>query len=182
MNSGRVWQTFSTLEGRLPSQWSEQPSDVRALFNPALVSLVVHSCADGFQSKTKVGLPFDLAFLATPLALSEKVRSELPQRTNTGMGKWLLLRPETRLTALRLCTRWAPVTRSGVLFGAASGLLTMERGTIRPAKVTPKHLAQVLEGAGDAVGKCIGAAGFAGKWFASQGSAKAVWTLFGGVP
>lgn len=69
--------------------WSERPPEQARLLNPAFLGTTVWSCAKGYASIDKHGLPYALSFMVVPIVLHKATRECLPRTPRTSMASWL---------------------------------------------------------------------------------------------
>jgi hypothetical protein len=156
---------------------STRPVEEQALFNPALLALMMRRAAEEHEQRAGGRLlPVMLTYLAAPLALHGPTRRQLPTYVTTQMGEWIRNHPDAsaglavRVRALR------PLVSAGLTMGLRHGLLIGEPGALRAAALRrrPRGMTRSAE-----VDACIDKSGFLGRWFAEQPDALTLLALWG---
>lgn len=163
------------------TRWEDQPSEVARVLNPAYLGLVLWSVARGYSAGHPAGLPYALAFVATPVVLHRRTRETLPRAVRTSLAAWINENPAARVGFRERARGLAPFVREGILYAAASGLLEVVEARLVPA-ATPKTLKPYLREATEEVTASLKRAEFVGKWFESVNSASTVLALWGVIP
>ena len=157
--------------------------DIIAATNPAHVGLVLYQFVLGYEKAANTGPEFSLAFLPTPLALSERI-SQTFQGTNasTGLVRWYLSDPSLQMMIsdeLRACV---PITRNALIFALNSGVLVLrESGRVNTVAARLKKQPR------DATGlppqqRPLSIASRLGQWCGRLGTAEAVFSILGVRP
>lgn len=110
-------------------------TDVFAVTNPALCTLMLWSYCKDYVQHDERGCEHPLLFIPVPFALSRKVRDTL-QGTNasTGFLNWVQRNPQLALDFPTLLENTAGVTRAGLMFALAHDVLVMDdEGRFRPS-------------------------------------------------
>ncbi|WP_260848438.1 three component ABC system middle component [Streptomyces sp. SLBN-118] len=66
------------------------------MLNPALISAVLATAADGYRKESDHGMPWPLSFVVAPLVLHRKTRMALPSNTRTHLTSWTSRNPVLR--------------------------------------------------------------------------------------
>ncbi|ADO69776.1 three component ABC system middle component [Stigmatella aurantiaca] len=111
-------------------------SDVYAMTNPALCSLIICSFLEGHEASSGRGAEFPLLFLPIPLVLSETSRNTFSKtNSRTGFFTWIQRNPEILIDLAARINRTATYSREGLLFGARYRMLAGDNeGGMRTAK------------------------------------------------
>ncbi|MGW6294223.1 MULTISPECIES: three component ABC system middle component [unclassified Streptomyces] len=158
--------------------WSEQPSVVAAMLNPALIAALLASTAEGHAKETSQGVPVVLSFVAAPLALHRGTREALPASTATHLATWVSRNPVLRAGLPQRAVSLVEPVRAGIRFGLAHDVLSLDRDRLsavprkRPRGVRPPpQLNEVLR-----------KANLVGRWLAKTDSPATVLALLGVAP
>lgn len=154
-----------------------QPFEEEALFNPALLALVVRGAAAEYgQRSGGRGLPTALAYVIAPLTLHGPTRRTLPSSVAAQMGEWIRAHPEAMLGLADRARALRPLVSAGIRLGLVHGLLNGQDGTLEanPLPRRPRNMARSQE-----VDACFVKAGFLGRWFAEQPNATTTMALWG---
>jgi len=157
--------------------WTDRPPIVAAMLNPALITAILASAADGYRKESGRALPWPLAFIIAPLVLHRATRQALPSSTRTHLATWTSRNPVLRAGFPPRAQGLVQPIREGLRFGLSHGVLTLEddglHGRIRtPRKFQmPDELAEILR-----------RAGFAGRWLAKIDNTATVFAVLGVAP
>lgn len=161
--------------------WSERPLEERALFNPAFVAAVLHEATAGYESESKQGLPFALAFLVSPVAMLSLYRDSLPSRKDSSLAAWLQAHSDLRLKFADVAAAMAPAVREGILFGTTKKVLELDGSALKShsfRRGTPSLIGQSTP----EVQEILGKAKFIGRWYANAGTVETIMVLWGVRP
>lgn len=162
-------------------RWSDRPFEERALFNPAFMAAVLHEAIDGYEGETDKGLPFALAFLVSPVALSSLFRNSLPTRKDSSLAAWLQNHPDLRLKLADIAVAMAPVVRDGILFGATKKVLQLDGAELKSGSFKRGTLSLVGQSTTE-VQEILAKARFVGRWYANAGTVETIMVLWGVRP
>ncbi|MFD5907006.1 three component ABC system middle component [Streptomyces microflavus] len=158
--------------------WSERPSVVAAMLNPALIAALLATTAEGHAKETGQGVPVVLSFVATPLVLHKGTREALPASTATHLATWVSRNPVLRAGLPQRAVSLVEPVRAGIRFGLAHGVLSIDEDRLsaiprrRPRGVRPPHqLNEILR-----------KANLVGRWLAKTDSPATVLALLGVAP
>jgi hypothetical protein len=153
-----------------------RPAERDALYNPALIALILAQAATDHEKRSGTGLPFSLAFLVAPIVLHGPTRSALPRQARKKMGEWLELHPVLRAGLARRATSLAPSVRAGVRYGLRGGAVALTDGVLTaPSKPKVKGKNIMLS---DEVSDILKQANYVGGWFAMNGTPAAIYALW----
>lgn len=169
--------------------WSERPTEVANLLNPAFAGALLRTSVDGYFDESKSGMPFEIAFLVLPFCLHTGTVTRLPQSaTATPLHTWLQ-RDENRDVLISVADRVAtliPFTREAILFATSRDVLIfddanrLQGGAVKWPKLT--SYSNSYRNSGSEVKEAIRQAEFVGRWFALAGSTEFVFTILGVRP
>jgi hypothetical protein len=151
------------------------------LFNPAFIAALLHRAIGGFERETQQGIPLPLLYLVPPVALVRATRQLLPGRVDTSLPGWLQEHPEVRLQFAENARALVPVTRDGLLFGVARGVIFIDGDRIRQ-KPFPHGAAAAMGRNTKDFQEVLNRANFVGRWYAHAGSQQTIMTFWGVRP
>ncbi|MER5984657.1 three component ABC system middle component [Streptomyces sp. NPDC001787] len=158
--------------------WSERPSVVAAMLNPALVAALLAATAEGHAKETGQGVPVVLSFVTAPLVLHRGSREALPASTATHLATWVSRNPVLRAGLPQRAVSLVEPVRAGIRFGLSHDVLDIELGRLstvarkRPRGVRPPpQLNEILR-----------KANLVGRWLAKTDSPATVLALLGVAP
>ena len=160
----------------------ERSIEEARLFNPGFLSLLVWSATRSYEAETGDSFPFELTFVALPIALHKRSRDLLPRSTRTSLTAWLEENPELRVGFADRARGLAPFVREAVLFGTIQGLVSIGEDGRLIAADRPRTLTQYLRSSSDEVRDCEKRSGFLGKWLGTAGTPTTVMALLGVAP
>lgn len=143
-----------------------RPFEEEALFNPALLVLLVRSAANEHEQRSSGRLlPTPLVYLLVPLALHGPTRRSLPRNVTAQMGEWIRSHPEALIGLDTRARALLGYTSAGLRLGLAHGALVARDSAIAagPLRRRPPGMARTAE-----VDECVDKAGFLGRWFSEQ--------------
>jgi hypothetical protein len=155
--------------------WQDRQPDFANLFNPAFLALVVHACCTGYEEKTTSGMPFTLAFVAVPVAVTPSIQRRLPSRTTTRLSKWLADNPHLKSDAVASASVLVPFIREALALGLQESALALEGQKLIPGQLR----VSARDEACAANEVHIRSARFIGKWLAGVGPEADVFLQFG---
>lgn len=140
-------------------------SESDALFNPAFCALLLHRACAGYSARADQPMPVIYAFLILPSALHKPTRDELPGSTAALMWPWLREHPLLTMDFADRARRFRPYTAAAIRYGLTHSILVSSPGAL--AAGTIRRRPRTLHLTSDWLA-CHKAAGFFGKWFASN--------------
>lgn len=159
--------------------WSERPSELAHLLNPAFCCIVVTSSLIGYMGIHPEGIPYPMVFLVLPVVLHKPTRNSLPPNTRTSLAAWMHEHSESRVLFYERLISLKPFTREALLFGLSHDWLALDPNGLLQARLTDRQLTSQLQKLGYEPKECAMRARFLGRWFASGSSAPAVMATWG---
>jgi len=154
-----------------------RPVEEEALFNPALLSVLLHHAA-GEHARRSEGraLPTILVYLIVPLALHGPTRRALPANVTAQMGEWIRAHPEALAGLHARAQSLRPHVSSAVSFALTHDVLRAGPEGVRAGSLQrrPRGMPRSAE-----VDECVAKAGFLGRWFSEQGDPLTTLALWG---
>lgn len=136
--------------------WLQRSPVPAAMFNPALIAVVLAATAHQYEDKSGFPMPWPMSYLVPPMVLHEPTRTALPKTSSTSLPKWV--GDQAILTAgfPARAQHLAPHVREGLRFGLREKMLELAlQGTAlqcsqlpKTTKNTPGDLASIVRGAG----------------------------------
>jgi hypothetical protein len=164
------------------SAWVDRTSEEARLFNPSFLGLLVWSATAGYMQATRMGLPFELVFVALPLSLHKPTRDALPRNQRTSLPAWLDENSHLRVGFVERTKGLLPFVREAVLFGAHHGLITISDGGRLEPSPRPRTLTRYTSEVTEDVRDCLRRAEFLGRWFGTAGTSATIMALWGIAP
>ncbi|SHE52338.1 hypothetical protein SAMN04487965_0074 [Microbulbifer donghaiensis] len=157
-------------------RWSQRPTEIRNLFNPAFCGLILFRAMQGYEEVEPCGMHFSLALLILPLCLHKDSREVITGNSRSYLLKITETNPQIQVGFADRVTAMLPYTFEG--FG-----LLMERGCISVTddgrlQTVPGKVRKSVTGT-DETKSCQRAARFAGKEFARIVDRATIYTTFG---
>ena len=162
--------------------WSERPTELANLLNPAFTGAVLRFAVAGYLKEAQGGMPFELAFLVFPFCLHRATRSRLPRAVSTLLHTWLQENRDVLVLFPERSRSLVPFTKEAVLFACQREVLTVDdAGLLRPGDASLKGIT-AYKTASDEVKEATSRAEFVGRWFALSGTPVTIYTLLGVRP
>lgn len=157
-------------------QWDDRTAAVADMLNPALIAAITAAAATEYERRGGATMPFEFAFLITPLVLHGETREQLPNRIDSHMSKWAIDH-QVIIAGFgpRACALVEPV-REGLRFGLRHGILSLADGTLT-GHLPSRRPAQV----GD-IRQIYAKAGFVGRWLTQLEGPATAFALLGVTP
>jgi hypothetical protein len=168
--------TATVTRGRTDIPW---PNESLALFNPALISLLLRELSNGYSRERGQGLPVAYAFVFVPAALHHNVRAALPRTVKTPMSVWTTDQPGALYSFSGGARGLVPHVARGIVFGQRHGVILGARGALLPGEITRKRKGHPES---DEVKECLKAAHFLGRWAAQESDVASVFAFWGVRP
>lgn len=167
------------------SPWSERPTEVANLLNPAFIGALLRTTVKAYVDETQRGMPFEVAFLVLPFCLHPTTANRLPARAaSTPLHTWLQ-REENRDVLVGIGERSSalvPFTREALLFASLRGVIVFDdAGLLRPGVVNLRGITG-YRSSGEEVRQALRCAEFMGRWFALAGTTETIFTILGVRP
>lgn len=103
--------------------WSERPTELAYLLNPAFCGLILHEFFHEYQQATDRDVPYALAFLPLPIVLPARIRETLPGARQ--LQSWITANGPVRIELGRMTRDMLPFTREAVMFLAQRSLVQL---------------------------------------------------------
>ena len=107
-------------------QWTERPTEVAHLFNPAFCATVLAYAGRGFNAEASAGLPWLLTFIVVPLILHKATRKVSPTMKTTKFHSWIERNPSIRVGFPERARSMVPHVREAIIFGVSTGVLVCD--------------------------------------------------------
>jgi hypothetical protein len=161
-------------------QWSDRPSVVQNLFNPAFCGLLLWEALQGYND---TGMDYSLSYLILPIVLHRGIRHALPSSVRTTLIRWIQTHPEFAILLPKLIGSMAPFTAEGLLWAANADALMFagDDGRLLSLRKAPLEN-DIPDDRIFEVSDCVYKARFLGKWFARSGSPTVVFASLGVRP
>ena len=158
-------------------QWSERPTEVAHLFNPAFCATVLAYAARGFVAERADGLPWLLTFVLLPLVLHKSTRAVSPTTKRSKFHTWVERNPAIRVGFPERARSMVPHVREAIIFGTSAGLLICDTsGNIFVGPALPK---KEIKTDSEEVQECYRRARTLGAVLASGGADHTVLAMLG---
>lgn len=162
--------------------WTERPTEVANLLNPAFTGAALRLAVAGYFGEAKAGMPFELAFLVLPFALHGATRSRLPRAVSTLLHTWLQENRDVVVQFPERTQSLVPFTREAIVFNCQRDVLALDdEGAIHPGEAKLKKVAS-YKTISNEIKEVLSRAEFVGRWFALSGSPVTILTLLGVRP
>lgn len=157
----------------------QESQEARRFLNPAFVSTVLASSANGYQEVSGERLPFSLAYLVTPLILHAETRRALPTTLATKLASWAAKNDQIVSRLQRRAGLLTAYTGQALLVGTNGGILSFDADVTIGANYTEKQLIKYANAASPEVTDILKRALFVGRWFGASGGQVPVATALG---
>ena len=162
--------------------WAERPTEVANLLNPAFTGAALRMAVSGYFRESKVGMPFELAFLVFPIALHGATRSRLPRAVSTLLHTWLQENRDVVVQFPERTRSLVPFTKEAIVFACQRGVLTVDdEGALHAGDAPLKKVAS-YKTVSEEIKETLNRAEFVGRWFALSGTPVTILTLLGVRP
>jgi hypothetical protein len=119
--------------------WTDRPSEVAHLFNPAFCATVLGYAARGFAEERAAGFPWLLAYIVIPLVLHKSTREVTPTTKRTKFHTWVERNPAIRIGFAERARNMVPHVREAIIFGASAGFLVVDpKGNVFAGSAIPR--------------------------------------------
>jgi hypothetical protein len=157
--------------------WTDRPTEIANLLNPAFCALLLAQAVRGYQEETTAGLPYPLAFLILPLILHKPTREALPNSIASRMHPWLESHQQAQVGFAERCISVCEHTKEGLIYGAARRMLRVR--TDARLEVTAQRMRRPTWPTDSEPLACYEAARFVGRWLAHAGHTATIFTIWG---
>lgn len=160
--------------------WTERPTEVANLLNPAFLAVLIRDAVKDYQKKSGSAMSYSLPFIVLPIVLHISTREKLPSTTQTALHVWLERTPDVRISFPSRAQRLAPFVREAILFGLQRGIFQInDSGDLAD---TNKRLGTLPGPESTDHQQCRKQAKFLGRWFAKLNDAETIYTMWGVRP
>lgn len=159
------------------SSWDLRSPAVATMLNPALIAAILTSAAERYESVSAKGMPWELAFIITPLVLHRGSRETLPSTRRAHIPKWVGDNPLLLSGFPERAHAMVPHVREGVRYAVNQQTISIDNGRFfgsLPATKRPP--------ADGDIQSIVHAAGFLGGWFTKSESTSTIYAMFGVTP
>ncbi|GAB3533832.1 hypothetical protein GCM10027403_08470 [Arthrobacter tecti] len=158
--------------------WDDRSWVTANMLNPAVIAVIIVSAANMYEEHSGDPMPWELIFLAVPMALHRDTRESLPTRINSYAAKWVYENATLQASFPGRISGMLPYSREGLRYALRSGALTLVNdGRLRGTPQWKLHKERDRE-----LAIIIGKAAFLGRWFAHTGTPATLFALFGVAP
>lgn len=158
--------------------WDNRSWVTSSMLNPAVVAVIIVAAANMYEEHSGEPMPWELIFLAVPMALHRDTRESLPTRINSYAAKWVGDNATLQASFPRRVASMIPYAREGLRYGLRTGgLILLDDGRLRGAARWKLHKERDKE-----LSVIIGKSAFLGRWFAHTGTPATLFALFGVAP
>lgn len=159
------------------ANWDNRSWVTANMINPAFVATALVATANMYENQSGDAMPWELAFLATPMALHRDTREALPSRIDSYASKWVTENSILLASLPKRVASMRPYTREGLRYGLRSGALEIVGNRLRGHSTWKLNKNRDIE-----LTYIIQRAAFLGRWFAAAGSPATLYALFGVTP
>lgn len=158
-------------------KWAERSPVAAAMLNPALIAAILATAAEDYRKESGRGMPWELAFIVSPLVLHRATREALPSSIRTHLANWISANPALHAGFPSRARNLTAPIKEGLRFGLTHRILTLEGAVLlgqikRPRGFsTPDELRDLLR-----------PARLAGRWLSKADATSTVFALFGVAP
>lgn len=157
--------------------WDFRSSVVASMLNPALIAAVLVAAAERHETVSGKPLPFELAFVITPLVLHKDTREALPNRRTSQLPNWVADHPTLRAGFPSRSRQMVPFVREGLRFSLRHEVCELTAdGGVRGALKSARKPAE-----GGDIAQIVLKAGFLGGWLTKWDS-PTIYALLGIQP
>ncbi|MFE6384616.1 three component ABC system middle component [Streptomyces roseolus] len=158
--------------------WADRHPIAAAMLNPALISAVLATAAQGYHKESEQGMPWALGFIAAPMVLHRSTRQALPASTRTHLATWAGRNPVIRAGFPARAQALTDAVKEGTRFGLAHGALALEpQGRLRSTFRRPRGFNPPAE-----LDQILRKASLTGRWLAKAESPATVFAVLGVAP
>lgn len=160
------------------ANWENRSWVTANMINPAFVATILVAATEMYENESGDCMPWELVFLAAPMALHRDTREALPNRINSYASKWVTENSALLASLPKRVVSMRPYTREGLRYALRAGSLEVVEGDRLRGRSAWK-----LDKDRDAeLAYIIQRAAFLGRWFAAAGSPATLYALFGVTP
>ncbi|WP_405785698.1 three component ABC system middle component [Streptomyces sp. NBC_01367] len=158
--------------------WVDRHPISAVMLNPALITAVLATAAQGYDKETKQGMPWTLAFIVAPMVLHQPTRLALPTSIRTHLATWAGQHPVVRAGFPARAKALVEPVKEGTRFGLAHQALAIDpEGRLRATFRRPRGVKPPIE-----LDQILRKAALAGRWLAKADSPTTVFAVLGVAP
>lgn len=105
--------------------WADRSPVAAAMFNPAVVAVIIAAATNQYEDVTGDPMPWPLAYLVPPLVLHGPTRSALPRTSRTSLPNWVNKHPVLNAGFPARARHLAPTVREGLRFALRENALQL---------------------------------------------------------
>lgn len=160
-------------------KWTERPSEIAYLLNPAFCSRLIYSTIRAYKDESQRDFPFPLVYLVLPLLLHKTTRQSISSRTQfilwQQQNEYLLIHFAERAKQL------VQITNEAVEFLLQTEYVSInESGEL--ASSPTKRALHKTKFADDEVKECIIKSEHVARWFVRAGKVETIYITLGVRP
>lgn len=153
--------------------------EVAALFNPALVALLLVRAARSYQNESSESLPLVYAPIITTISLYPEARSTLSMNVSTKFATWIDRSSYLQSLLREKIVDMVPTVNEGILFALLYNVLRLREGGLAPGDI---RLANAVRADTEDVATAQRVATYLGRWLPRAGSPATVCAMLGVAP
>ncbi len=160
-------------------KWSERPSEVKFLLNPAFCARIIYATLLEYEKHTGNPIPFPLVYLILPLVLHKKTREKI--NSKTAFTNWVQTNAQLIIGFEKRAKDLVPITNEAIeLLFQTQKICMSSRGTVEinsfAKKLSKRNFVD------EEVKECITKAEHVARWFAKTGKTETVYISLGVKP
>lgn len=160
-------------------QWSERPSEVRNLLNPAFCARILYVFCAEYEKNAKGAIPFPLIYLVLPLVLHKRTREIISSRTS--FTNWLQENGQVKIGFGRRAKELVPITNEAIELLLQSQKIYLNSDGFIKINEAVKKLSRTRF-IDSEVKECIIKAEHVARWFASTDKVEMIYINLGVRP
>lgn len=160
-------------------KWSERPSEVRFLLNPAFCGRIVYATIMEYEKYTDNSMPFPLVYLTLPLVLHRKTREKI--NSKTAFTNWIQKNPQLLIGFAKRAKDLVPITNEAIEMLLQTHKIFIDRKGGLKINISVKRLSKTKY-VDREVKECIVKAEHVARWFATTGKVEIIYINLGVKP
>ena len=160
-------------------QWSERPSELRYLLNPAFCARVLYASFAEYEKHTGTPMPFPLVYLVLPLVLHKRTREAISSRT--AFLNWIQNNPKLMIGFGKRAKELVPITNEALEFLIQAKRINVTLDGNIVINGSEKKLSKT-KFTDSEVRECILKAEHVARWFAITGKVQTIYISLGVRP
>jgi Family of unknown function (DUF6521) len=153
--------------------------EVAALFNPALIALLLLRAARTYQLETNEGLPLIYAPIITTISLYPEARSTLSMNVTTKFATWIDRSAYLQSAIKERIVDMVPTVNEGIMFALLYNVLQLREGRLAPGSA---GVANTIRADTEDVATAQRVSAYLGRWLPKAGSPATVCAMLGVTP